>query len=92
MTVEEMERILLQYDSESRSRIYYFLMTLIEGEQDTNSYSEDDFEGQWVRECDRRVERYERGETKSVPWDQVKAEMRSILADDRRIPNGSSLA
>jgi hypothetical protein len=81
MTVEEMERELIKLDAESRSRIYYFLMDLMDDDTGFGEMAEEEYDRLWADECKRRIERFERGETKAVPAEEVFAELKSLEAD-----------
>jgi hypothetical protein len=74
MTVEEMERELIKLNKDERSRIYYFLMGLVDDDgtlDKTNEITEEEYDKLWAEECKRRVERFERGETRDFPAEEV---------------------
>jgi hypothetical protein len=81
MTVEEMERELIKLDEESRSRIYYFLIDLMDGNGTSDGLTEEEHDRLWAEECKRRCERFDKGETQSIPAAQVFAEARALLAE-----------
>jgi hypothetical protein len=79
MTVEEMERELINLDAESRSRIYYFLMDLIDDDERFDEMTEEEYDRLWAEECKRRCEEFGRGESQSIPAEQVFAEADKII-------------
>jgi L-rhamnose mutarotase len=79
MTVEEMQRELMKFDEESRSRICYFLMDIMDGDTRFDEMTEEEYDRYWTEECKRRIESFERGETKAIPAEEVFAEADKII-------------
>jgi hypothetical protein len=80
MTVEEMERELIKLDEESRSRIYYFLMDLMDDTFEIDM-PQKEIEAAWDRECERRIAELDNGTAKTYPADEVHAYARAKAAE-----------
>jgi hypothetical protein len=82
MTIEEMQRGLVELDKESRSEILYFLINLIEDDEvDFDTVSEEEYDRLWAEECKRRCDEIDKGTAKLIPADEVFARARARLAE-----------
>ncbi|MDR2197202.1 MAG: addiction module protein [Coriobacteriales bacterium] len=79
MTVEEMERELIKLDADGRSRVYYFLLDLMEQDGFSEDIPEEEYDRLWAEECKRRCEEIDAGKVELIPAEEVFARARAKL-------------
>ncbi len=75
-------KTVLSLPEEERHRLSIWLtMSTEEGPLDEWVVSPEEWDAAWGIEIDRRVRESDEGKVKSIPWDEVKRELRDLVAE-----------
>lgn len=75
--LHELFREASELSEPERAELAGLLLESLEGEPD------EDVEAAWAEEVERRVRQIDSGEVKTIPWEQVRAELYARLNDKR---------
>jgi putative addiction module component (TIGR02574 family) len=75
--LDELFREAAQLTENERAELAGLLLESLEGEPD------EDVEAAWAEEIERRIRQIDSGEVKTIPWEQVRANLYARLNDKR---------
>jgi len=80
-TVEKLFREASDLPDTERAELAGMLLESLEGERDEG------VEAAWAEEIERRVRQIDRGEVKTIPWEEVRTKLYARLNEDRKTPS-----
>jgi putative addiction module component (TIGR02574 family) len=81
-TLQDLYREASELSESERAELAGLLLESLESEPEAG------VEAAWAEEIERRVREIDAGKGKTIPWEQLRAQMHARLAEKRSLPSG----